>query len=349
MCPRKEVLVAVGELIWAYAYEVAPQQGADYTGGVVPLTAQLQAALDYRFYRSNVADAPVVNFQVDNSSPSRAHPVRDAALAIAFAEAPRPEVVELLAQRLDAAMDLRSKPSLLMASVHACVTPLDKRLILWTFPQQEVFNLTVADGATRLEVMEAFTTESHLRKVAMIEGKNIATGMLTARVRDFQATNAERAAADLWIEKFLGARLQMSNAEGTKLLARALRSAHARTSQQPEAQEQITAAIMGLRVAPPRRWSIDSIASTYALSETATEALVQGLRPEERTAMFGLDNETFDQLIHYTRFVLDNGVIVSAPFVQMDSDGGVQLFEVEGKRRLRAEGEIQEEQVRRRG
>ena len=65
--------------------------------------------------------------------------------------------------------------------------------------------------------------------------------------------------------------------------------------------------------------------------------------------MFGLDNETFDQLIHYTRFVLDNGVIVSAPFVQMDSDGGVELFEVDGKRRLRTEGEIQEEQVRRRG
>jgi hypothetical protein len=341
--------MAAGELMRAYAFEVAPQQVAGYTGGVVPLTTQLQAALDYRFDKSTVAVAPVVNFQVDNSSPSRAHPVRDAALAIAFAEVPRPEVVELLAQRLAAAMDLRSKPSLLMASVHACATPQDKRLILWTFPQQEVFNLTVADGKTNLEVMDAFTTESHLRKVAMIEGKNIATGMLTARVRDFQATNAERAAADLWIEKFLGARLQMSNAEGTKLLARVLRSAHARTGQQPEAQEQITAAILGLRIAPPRRWSINAIASEYHLDDTATAALVHGLRPEERTAMFGLDNATFDQLIHYTRFVLDNGVIVSAPFVQMDSDGGVELFEVDGKRRLRAEGEIQEEQVRRRG
>lgn len=341
--------MATGELIWAYAYEVAPQQVAEYTGGVVPLTTQLQAALDYRFDRSSVADAPVVNFQVDNASPSRAHPVRDAALEIAFAERPQPKVVELLAQRLAAAMDRRSKPSLLMVSVHACATPQDKRLILWTFPQQEVFNLTVADGTTNLEVMEAFTTESHLRKVAMIEGKNIATGMLTARVRDFQATNAERAAADLWIEKFLGARLQMSNAEGTKLLARVLRSAHARTAQQPEAQEQISAAIMGLRVAPPRRWSIDAIASNYHLGDTATSALVQGLRPEERTAMFGLDNETFDRLIHYTRFVLDNGVIVSAPFVQIDTDGGVQLFEVDGKRRLRAEGEIEGEQVRSRG
>lgn len=184
--------MAAGELMRAYAFEVAPQQSAGYTGGVVPLTAQLQVALDYRFDRSNVADAPVVNFQVDNTSLSRAHPVRDAALAIAFAEAPRPEVVELLAQRLAAAMDLRSKPSLLMASVHACATPEDKRLILWTFPQQEVFNLTVADGRTNLQVMDAFTTESHLRKVAMIEGKNIGTGMLTARVRDFQATNAER-------------------------------------------------------------------------------------------------------------------------------------------------------------
>ncbi|MGB7505147.1 MAG: hypothetical protein WA965_06945 [Mycobacterium sp.] len=90
--------MAAGELARAYAFEVAPQQVSGYIGGVVPLTTQLQAALDYRFDRSNVAVAPVVNFQVDDSSPSRAHPVRDAALAIAFAEVPQPEVVELLAQ-----------------------------------------------------------------------------------------------------------------------------------------------------------------------------------------------------------------------------------------------------------
>ncbi|MCX2934448.1 hypothetical protein ORI20_29705 [Mycobacterium sp. CVI_P3] len=341
--------MAAGELLWAYAYEVAPRQSSAYAGGVVPLTVQLQAALDSRFDRSKIAEGPVVNFQVDNASPTRAHPVRDAALAISFADVARPEVVEVLADRLAEAMDHRSKPSLLMASVHACASPQDKRLMLWTFPQQEVFNLTVADGTTSLEVMDAFTTESNLRKVAMVEGQNMPTGMLTARVRDFQATNAERAAADLWIVGFLDARLQMSAAEGTRLLAHALRSAHTRTGDDPAAQDQINAAILGLRVAPPRRWSIDQVSATYHLGDTAASALVHGLGPEERTAMFALDNDTFDRLIRYTRFVLDNGVIVSAPFVEMDTPGGVELFEVNGKRRLRAEGEIQEEQVRSRG
>lgn len=341
--------MAAGQLIHAYAYEVAPTQTTAFVGGAVPASPELEAALNIRFDRANVVEGPVVTFQVDEASPTRAHPVRDAALGIAFATTATPDVVETLARRLAVAMDHRSKPSLLMASVHVSSAPQDRRLVLWTFPQQEVFNLAVADGTPTLEVMEAFTTESNLRKVAMIEGANTPSGMLTARVRDFQATNAERAAADLWITNFLDARLQMSAKQGTRLLAAALRTAHTRTVSHPHAQEQIGAAIMGLRVASPRRWSINSVASTYGLDETATDALVHSLGPEERTAMFDLDTEAFDKLIHYTRFTLANGVIVSAPFVNPDESTGVEVYHEDGKRRLRAEGEIQEERVTKRG
>ena len=239
----------------------------------------------------------------------------------------------------------RSKPSLLMVSVHTAAVAGDRRLLLWTFPQQEVFNLRLSRGRARLELLEAFNRESSLRKVAMLEGPNTRTGMLIARVLDFQASATERTVADLWIVKFLAAALQMSDVEGTQLLARALRSAHSKTRGDQRAQDQITVAIAALRVTNVPRWSIDSVASTY-LDSTAAAALVGAVRPEERAAIFGIDKERLDQLVQYTRFTLGNGVVVSAPFVEIGADRGVEVTEVDGKRRLRAEGEIQEEQVR---
>lgn len=338
-----------GQLLAAYAYEVAPRQASTFSGGAIPISSSLQAALDRTFERSKIGHAPAVSFMVDSSSPTRAHPIRDAALTVSFATSPQESVVEQLAKRLADSMDNRSKPSLLMVSVHESAQSQSRRMLLWTFPQQEVFNLIVQGGHTQLELLEAFNSESSLRKAALIEGANEQTGMLTARVLDFQSTAAERAVADLWIVKFLHARLQMSDLEGTQLLARTLRQAHTKTRGNIEAQEQINAAITGLRAASGQRWSIDGVAETYLTGE-AERAFLANVRSEERAAVFGLDHARFDQLIQYTRFTLANGVIVSAPFVEIGSeDGGVTITEIDGKRILQAEGEIHEEQVRTRG
>ena len=337
--------MSAGRLIAAYAYEVSPRQVTSFAGGAVSSTAQLQAALDSTFDRSKILSAPAVTFEVDTASPSRTHPIRDAALTVAFTDSTHESVVEGLAARLAGAMDNRSKPSLLMVSVHALPVAHERRLLLWTFPQQEVFHLRFTGGKTSLELLEAFNRESSLRKAALLQGPNTRTGMLTARVLDFQASATERTVADLWIVKFLAARLQMSDAEGTQLLARALRAAHTKTRSDQHAQDQIAAAITALRVTTVPRWSIDSVASTY-LSGAAAAAFTGSVRLKERAAVFGIDTQRFDQLVQYKRFTLDNGVVVSAPFVEVGADRGVQVSEVDGKRRLRAEGEIQEEQVR---
>lgn len=337
--------MAVGSLIAVYAYEVAPRQVTPFVGGAVKPTEQLQTALDSTFDRSKIASAPAVTFEVDTASPTRAHPIRDAALKVGFAEDVQDEAVKGLAARLANAMDNRSKPSLLMVSAHAMPASDERRVLLWTFPQQEVFNLGFAQGQTSLEPLEAFNRESNLRKAALLQGTRTKGGMLTARVLDFQASATQRTAADLWIVKFLAARLQMSDAEGTRVLARALRTAHAKTRGDQRAQDQITAAINALRVTTATRWSIDSVASTFMDGAAAT-ALADSVREEERVAFFGVDTQRLDSLVQYKRFTLDNGVVVSAPFVEIGSAGGVIVSEVDGRRRLRAEGEIQEEQVR---
>lgn len=339
--------MAVGSLVAVYAYEVAPRQVGPYAGGTVRPTAQLQAALDSTFERTKIASAPAVTFEVDSSSPARTHPIRDAALTLGFSQdvAARRAAAEGLAARLASAMDNRSKPSLLMVSVHVVPAVHERRVLLWTFPQQEVFNLRSTQGQTSLEILEAFNRESNLRKVALIQGPDTKSGMLTARVLDFQANSNQKTVADFWIVRFLAARLQMSDSEGTQILARALRSAHTRTRGDQRAQDQIIAAISALRVTNVARWSIDSVASKF-MDGDAAAALISAVRPEERTAIFGVDPQRLDHLIQYKRFTLGSGVVVSAPFATVDSGGGIEVSEVGGARWLRAEGEIQEEQVR---
>jgi hypothetical protein len=235
-----------------------------------------------------------------------------------------------------------------MVSVHAAQPGDARRFVIWTFPQQEVFDFSVTGDNARLAVVEAFIRESSLRKVASLEGKNTPTGMLTARVRDFQAQGVEKTAADLWIEKFLDAQLQMNSTEGTRMLARSLRSAFNRAAGDQQIQDELTAAIAAVRVGGQRRISVDQIAQQH-LGATSSNALTMSLGAEASAAMFELDVETFDSLIGFHRFTLDSGVIVSAPFVEIEAGTGVEVTEVGGRRRLKLEGSIAEEQVRTRG
>ncbi len=141
----------------AYAYHVYPQQVTDCRGGAIATSEALSAALDSTFNRSFVETAPVVSCQVDTSVGTRSHPIRDVARIVAFAPEPAPENVVVLAQRLAHAMDLRSKPALLMVTVRAAAQDDERRFIMRTFPQQEVFSFSTSADETYLEVAEALT------------------------------------------------------------------------------------------------------------------------------------------------------------------------------------------------
>jgi len=339
----------VGNLRAAYAYHVIPKRtenGAE--GGAISITSELATALDSTFDRSKVATAPVVSFNVDTSPGSRQHVIRDAALEIAVGDGRAADSAGPLAVRLADVMDQRSSPTLLLVSVHDTDTDGKRRCLLWTFPQQEVFDLDIAKENVRLNVRDAFIRESSLRKVAFLEGRNDRTGMLTARVLDFQASSTERTAADLWIVKYLDARLQMSGPEGTRLLARAIRSAFTRTAGDQQAHDELSAAIAAIRSSPRRRWTINDVSSTF-LGPVASAALTTGLGAEVPAAAFDLDLPTFDAIVQYKRFTLDNGIVVSAPFAEMGDDGGVEVTDTPTGRRLKVEGQIEGEQVRSRG
>lgn len=339
-----------GRLTRAFAFEVSPQQVTPFVGGVVAPTDQLQAALDLTFDKSEATSGSIVSFEVGSApEAARTHPVRDAAMAVAFGPNADAEPIRGLAARLAFAMDRRSSPSLLMATAHESTSANRRRFLLWTFPQQDVFTLSMAGQQASLRTMEAFTRDSKLRKLALLEGAPQRNSMLTAQVVDFQAASGDRTAADFWIVDFLEARLQVGSTEGTQILARALRTAHDRSRGDVDTQEEITAAITALRRSPTPRWSIQSVATAFLTSQTATDALLNAVKPEERSVLFEVDKQKLDELIQFRRFVLNNGVVVSAPFVQIDVDGAVQISESDdGRRRLQVTGDIEEEQVRRR-
>lgn len=334
-----------GSLHSAYAYEVSPRQTSLFEGGTVTSTPHLQTALDEIFDKSSVSTAPAVSFEVDSTSNTRKHPIRDEAIALAFTAGPHDSNVVRLVQRLALSMDNRSRHSLFIASVHQTTDKTKRRVLFWTFPRQQVFNMSFSKGVANLQLIEAFNRESHLRKVAFLEGSNTQTSMLSARILDFQATSSDRGVADLWITKFLQARLQMSSAEGTQLLANSLRSAHGKLKGNQLAQDQITAAIESLRVTKTPQCSLESVSKQF-LDDPASAAFKSGARPEELTAVFTLDIPSFEQILQYKRFVLDNGIVVSAPFGELSPDGGAKITQSANERRLRVEGLIEDEQVR---
>lgn len=334
----------VGAIRRAFAYEVSPKQDTPFVGGVVRVSPELQAALDATYDRSRVDSAPAVTLHVEASDAKRSHPVRDVAVGIAFRDAPA-DIVEPLAARLASILDYRSKPSLLMVTVHDGSHPDSRRVVIWMLPQQQVFNLRSRYGTNRLEVLEGFNRESTLRKIAVIEGADNLQSMLTARVLDLQASAVERAIADFWVEKFLDARLQMSDKEGTRNIARALRQVFSECKGDHDALEQVSTTISLLRRAPGARTSATEIANSY-LSEPVGTMFLAGLRPEECQAAFRIDVPTLEDAVQFRRFVLASQVVVSAPFSEVGADGAVTIEDVAGSLVLHAHGEVVEQQVR---
>lgn len=85
-----------GDIRVAYAYEVAPRQMTTFAGGMLSTTNRIQAALDAAFDRSKIVAAPVVSFNVTTTPPIRQHPIRDAALQVAFGQGSSNDIAERL-------------------------------------------------------------------------------------------------------------------------------------------------------------------------------------------------------------------------------------------------------------
>jgi hypothetical protein len=218
--------------------------------------------------------------------------------AIGFGSAAKAKTAGLaLAERFGAAMDHHSKPALLLVSVHEGEPqPNYRRIILWTFPQQAVFRLRAQGAGAAIDVLDVFSRESKLRKAAMFVGGSGPTDLLTGRALDFQASVTDRAVADLWIVKFLEAKLQMSSDEGTRLLARSLRHAHDRFRDEPDRQAEVQAVIVQLRQSTATRITLGQVAGQLECQRWCGECGLVGLHPDPA----GCDGPVDDDRVQHT-------------------------------------------------
>jgi len=309
------------------------------------LSDRLSATLETTYSQSGLERATAVDFVITNpDSGNRENPVRSAMLAMAFGtpDAANEGAVNLAA-RFGWATDLRSKPSLFIATVHAGTSSTRRQVVLWTFPQQEVFRLRTDGADATIDVLEVFIRDSPLRKAALFTGGRGSRDFLTGRALDAQSGSTDRSVADLWIVKFLDARLQMSSDEGTRLLALSLRHAHDKLEGNPEAQAEVQAAIVRLRNTRATRVTLAQVSAQFS-QPVAAAFRTQQVNADALTAAFELNKALFDALVEYRIYKLGNGVWVSAPFGTLGRDVTEELS-AEGKR-LTATGIVESERVR---
>lgn len=327
--------MALGKLSAASALEVSPRQEAEFEGGEVANLAELQVGLDEAATKGKLAEGLAVTLKVDQN---RSSPVRDAVMTAAFGTpVERWGAVKALAIRLGHGMDMRSSICLLVVSVHE-LPDTSRQVVTWTFPRERV----IRRAGGMVDINEAFSLNSRLRKAALLSGHHNRNAYLTARVIDQQTTSTERIAADFWIVKFLEAQQQIGTAEGTNLMATVFRKTYEKLP--PRDQEVLQTAMASVRILTDRQWSLEAVATELLPEGNARKQFVKTAgRGDEVRATFKLDQREFDALVDFHLFTLENGVRVSAPSRQLGM--GVIIENANGRRTLLAEGVIVDEKL----
>jgi hypothetical protein len=327
--------MALGKLVAASALEVTPQQQSDFEGGDVANLVELQVGLDEAATKGNLVQGLAVTLKVDQN---RCSPVRDAVMLSAFGSPEdRLRAVEALAVGLGHAMDKRSSICLLVVSVHE-QHDMSRQVVTWTFPHERV----IRRSGGKVDINEAFSLNSRLRKAALLSGHNNRNGFLTAHVLDQQTTSTERIAADFWIVKFLEAEQQIGTSEGTTLAATVFRKTH--EGLDPPEQQTLQTAIASVRTLTDRKWSLEMIATELLPQGNAQKQFLKTAgKGDVVTATFAIDQQEFDRLVGFHIFTLASGVRVSAPASQIGV--GVIIDESAGVRTLLAEGVVVDEKL----
>ena len=308
-----------------YAFRIDPKVACSGDGEMT-VDIKLRRSLETAYTAAKLDSAMPIQLVVDTTS--RTSATRDSLLSLAFdKKSSASTTATALATRLAMAMDQRSKSCLLVVTVRGEASASDRQIVLWTFPQDEVFRF----GSSNLDVLsDVFSRTSFLRKAAVFVGKQTRTGFLKGRVLDFQMKESNKVAADYWMGLFLEAQPEMSSAEGSRILGGVLRSAYD-SAGDDAVRDQLVAVIEAIRLGPQVKWSIDQVIDN--LGDVAAEAVRRAApNPATRSGLFDVDRDNFMDRLRFRAFDLEGGIRVIAPVeavgqqvVVNDDDGGRQL------------------------
>jgi hypothetical protein len=301
-------------------------------GGELAVGESLRVALDNSLRAAQKSGKMTeVVLQVDeNPDNKRTCPLRDAVLEVGFAEDEAAAVgAHWLASQLSRAMDERSKECLLLIAAYEEEGSEKRRVAVWIFPQDEAFRFTAGEDGNDIELLtEIFSRTSAWRKMAVFEGRKLATNFITADVLDFQTGRSDDV-ADFWITRFLEARLSITPAAGTKFLADALKRA-SEADVSPEENEQVHNAALAIRTMPQTHWSLEEVGDTFLSGKAREVFLAAAPNETARTSSFKMDRPALERGLSFRNFKLAKNVYVSAPIEEVGEDKVVRVERVDG-------------------
>lgn len=347
------------ELFRLFGYGIEPQRlthpddFADPLGGQLPIKAALRKALDRSLLSAREGgNLTEVVLNVDRvPGGARSSVVRDAVRGLAFgAIAPGRGSALELARQLSRAMDERSPECLLLIAAYKEKGKDERQVAAWIFPQDEAFRFSPGGNAgSDIELLtEIFSRTSGLRKMAFFAGKDIKSHFLKGQVLDFQQGRRDDV-SDFWVERFLEAKLAITPAAGTKVLAEALRNASKAPDLSLVERRQVHAAAVAINVMPQGSLSLEGVANQFLTGKAKEVFLATAENDETRTSTFKLDHAALQERLGVRNFHLPEDVWVSAPIDQVGDGKVVQLAEeMDGDgavERLRVEADVLEDRL----
>ncbi|MBZ0233265.1 MAG: hypothetical protein K8M05_13125 [Deltaproteobacteria bacterium] len=308
-------------------------------GGPVAITAGLREVLATAFEKIARGVRTTVDFELDGG---RSNAVRDAIIAIGFGATKTPGAAAArLAARLAQTMDNRSHAALLVVVVEE--NGSKRRISLVVLPREDVVQLGKRSEEVLLNVLrDAFSTGSHMRKLARFEGHHSKTQFLSAEVLDFQLASAHKTIADFWIRNFLAARPRIDAQTGSRQLAGALQRAFEAAGD--DERDAVAAAMLKARGGTVRSTSLEKFSEE--LPESLHDAYFRGSDNEELIrAVFTLDRSVMQESLARFVYTGADGVIISAPAEAVGKS--VEVEKRGDARFVSYRGEVEKERVAR--
>lgn len=248
-----------------------------------------------------------------------------------------------LAGRLAIASDERSPSGLFIIIVGTCNNLT--RVVLWKFAADESLQAIFAkEGLTVNVVSSAFSRKQEYFKVAVFEGNQARTSFSKGHVEDRQATHKAYEVSDLWVIRFLQAVPEVTDARGTRILAKALRQVLSQLNSL-EVKQNVIAAATVLR-ALDNPVTLQQIAENY-LPPIVRSQFVKALGNLSLVhAPFRIDKQVMDEQFGVRSLILDTSFVISGPIESFDQEVAIEPIENDGTVRIVLTGRIVDARVK---
>lgn len=346
MAPNKEIW----ELLFGAGYIVPPCKGlepAQVEARVVGSPVDIASLpIDYflTLFSKEADDYPIdIVFSPENGR--QENKVRTLVRAIALEDEKVKANNSLeLAYCLARATTRRSKkPGLFV--VLAGHTNDNHRVVLWKFPADESIQASVTkEGISIRLIHDAFSGNSTYLKVAMFDGIPATTSFWRGKIEDRQTKSRVREVADFWVVDFLQSRPAVTDAGGTRLLARVLRDT-IRKTKDIEVKQSLVDAASVIKGQAGRNITLEDFADSYLPEDIRQNFIRVAGGPEISSDLFRIDRDVLDQELRYKSLSLDNQFIVRGPLEQFNDIVQIEDTDEEGVVEVSLRGRITSQEI----